>query len=119
MFMKRNYKKWATAALILAFILLLILFIFTDPREVGLLGILVVILAIYVFFATCFYLMTMILRKNKKSDSERRQLLIASTLAFIPVFLIIFNSLGAVGVVEIILIVLFEIITVFLITKRT
>lgn len=119
--MRSEYKRWAIIALVLSAVLLLVLFIFTDPREVGLLGILTVILAVYVFFAACFYLIAMLFNKSKDkvNSGERRQILISAALAFAPVLLIIFNSLGSIGIIEVIAIVLFEVITIFLITKRT
>lgn len=119
MFVKGKYQRWAVVALIISVLALLIFFIFTSPSEVGLLGILVVILAIYMLFVSCFYLFTAIFSRTQKQISEHRRLLISSALAFAPVFLIIFNSLGAIGVVEAIMIVLFEAIIIFLIVKRT
>lgn len=115
-------RNWAIAALVISVIMLVILFTFTNPREVGLFGILMAILAIYALCASCFYLAITSFGKGKNSmqnNNERRQLLISFVLAFAPVFLIIFNSLGAVGIVEVILIVFFEAVTIFLITKRT
>ena len=118
MLMKNRYRKLSLAAIVLSALLLLVLFILTDPRTVGLFGILVVILAIYALFASCFYILSTLL-KSSKDSGDRRKLLIAMVLAFAPVLLIIFNSLGVVGILELIAIVLFEIITIFLITKRT
>lgn len=117
-FMQGKIRKWATTALVASIVLLAIFFVFTDPREVGLLGILVVVFAVYVFFASLIYLTVVSLNK-KGNNHEQRQLLVSLVLAFAPVFLIIFNSLGAVGVVELALIALFEMVAVFLITKRT
>lgn len=121
MLMKSEYKRWAIVALVLSAVLLLVLFIFTDPREVGLLGILVVVLAIYVFFTALFYLCLSLFNKKKENNSSagHRQLLISATLAFAPVLLVIFNSLGSIGIIEVAAIILFEVITIFLITKRT
>lgn len=118
-FMKEVYKKWATIALIISLLLIVILFIFTSPRDIGLLGILTVVIVIYALVDSCIYLISAIFRNKKNEGNERRRLLISSALAFVPVFFIIFNSLGAIGLVEIILILLFEAVTIFLIINRT
>jgi len=115
--MKIKYQKWAIAMLIISALLVILLFVFTDPREVGLFGILTVIIAIYAFFVAGFYLLSKVFRR-KPNHSERRAIYISATLAFAPVLLIILNSLGAVGIIELVLIMIFEVVAIFLITKR-
>ena len=116
--METKHQKFTLAVLVASTVLLMLLLTFTNPREVGLFGILAVIAAIYCFFVSAIYLFYGLFRK--KADVKGRKVLyISCALAFAPVLLIILNSLGAVGIIELILIVLFEITAIFLITKRT
>jgi hypothetical protein len=118
---------FALSLLIASVLVLTVLFFATDPQSARLLGVLVVIVALDGSFLGAFLLIgNFIIRGKRKRhpigassrESGSQQLEISAVLALAPVLAIILNSLGAIGVVEIILVVSFEVVVIFLIRKK-
>jgi uncharacterized membrane protein YfcA len=122
---KRMLTKYATVVFLAASIGVVLLLTLTDPQNTGLFGVLLVIVAIYIFFASAIYLVYSILsqfKTRKRPQIETNNYLplyISAILAFAPILLIILNSLGTIGIVELLLTVLFEAVVIFLVRKRT
>jgi hypothetical protein len=104
------------------------LFLATNPQSAGLLGILSVVVALYGF---CWGLALLIcgllfssrrhktaMRKKLKTMNNGQVIEISAVLALAPVLIIVLNSLGTIGVIELVLVVCFESVMVFLIRKK-
>jgi hypothetical protein len=129
--MVMNFLRSTKFALLLTALSVLSLGVFfftTSPQSAKLFGILVVIIALYGAFLGVILLIGNLFtsRKRKKlvgnGASSRRgnnqQLEISAVLALAPVLAIVLNSLGAIGVVELVLIVGFESVVIFLVRKK-
>jgi hypothetical protein len=108
-------------------LVLTILFIATDPQSARLTGILMAVVFLYVLFWGIFLLGGNLLCKSRREKVVQKmssklkngqRLRISAALAFAPVLVIVFNSLGNIGVVELVLIMSFEAIVIFLIRKK-
>jgi heme/copper-type cytochrome/quinol oxidase subunit 2 len=126
-----NFIKSSKFALLLTAVSVLtltVLFFTTSPQSAKLFGILVVIIALYGLFLGVVLLISGMItsrqRKNRANDSVssrrsgNRRLEISAVLALAPVLAIVLNSLGAIGVVELVLIAVFEGVVIFLIRKK-
>jgi heme/copper-type cytochrome/quinol oxidase subunit 2 len=129
--MVMNFLRSSKFALLLTAVSVLILatlFFTTSPQSAKLFGILVVIIALYGVFLGVILLIGNLFtsRKRKKrigdGASSRRggnqRLEISAVLALAPVLAIVLNSLGAIGIVELVLIAGFEGIVIFLVRKK-
>jgi len=117
--------------LIIAGVLILLLSVI-DPSDVSAFGLLGILVIIYLFFFMALVFMYRIIElltrffkdSNKSKDvikqqkSRRKIPYIISTLALIPLFLISFNSLGQINILNLSLIVVFEVLAIFYIVKR-
>ena len=118
---------FALAALVLVLTL-------TDPISVGPGGILVVFLLVYIFWAGLFFtvlhlglgLLSRFIIQHRRSVtarslqvSVRKAYYIASALAFAPVLFLAMNSLGQLQVRDIGLVLVFMLLIIFYIIKRT
>jgi hypothetical protein len=121
-------SKFALSLTVVSILVLAVLFFATDPQSARLFGILVAIIALYgMFLGTIlliYNLLTFRRRRNRVDGSassrvnNNRQLEISAVLALAPVLMIVLNSLGAIGVVELVLIAGFECVVIFLIRKK-
>lgn len=121
-------SKFALLLTIVSVLTLAILFFATDPQTARLFGILVVIIALYgAFWGIVLLVSNMIFPKKRKSKgidgvssraNANQRLEISAVLALAPVLIMVLNSLGTIGVVELILIAGFEIVVIFLIRKK-
>jgi tellurite resistance protein TehA-like permease len=105
--------------------ILAVLFFATNPQSARLLGVLVVIVALYGVFLGVILLIGNLIayRRTKKHSISSREnnnhrLEISAVLALAPVLTIILNSLGTIGIIEIILVIGFEVVVIFLIRKK-
>lgn len=120
--------KFALSLIMISALVLTILFFTTDPQSARLLGVLVVIVALYgVFWGIILLFSDLIMRKKRKQkmidvalqrESNYQLAEISAVLALAPVLIIVLNSLGSIGVVELALIVGFECVVIFLIRKK-
>lgn len=81
----------------------------TSPLLVGPAGILVIFCVFYGFVASLFYVMLLLVNKaiNKfyhRKVSDKRLYLLSLIFALAPIFMVALNSLGQLGVIELILI---------------
>ena len=117
-----------------ALVALLLMLTFTDPISAGPAGILVVFLLVYVFWAGLFFtvlhlgvgLASRILIKHRRTVTVRslhigvrKAYYIASALAFVPVLFLAMNSVGQLQVRDVGLVLVFMMLIVFYIIKRT
>lgn len=112
---------------------LFLLFQLTNPLSVGPVGILAVFFLLYLFFASCFFILLHVgvgilasLINRQRSVEQRtwrigvrRAYYVASILAFIPVLVLAMNSLGQLQIRDILLVVALTGIAVFYVIKRT
>lgn len=103
----------------------------TTPSGVGLFGVLIVFILIYIFFGCLFYLLLSSLAKllgkilppgkwkvSMSSISDIKVYYFSSFLSLAPVILIGMNSIGTVGVTDIVLLVIFEVLGCLYIYRR-
>jgi heme/copper-type cytochrome/quinol oxidase subunit 2 len=121
-------SKFALLLIVVSVLVLTILFSATDPQSARLMGVLVAIVALYgVFWGVILLVGGLVARRNsnkkvvnreqpRTSGSQRVE--IAAVLALAPVLIIVLNSLGAIGAVELALVVGFECVVIFLIRKK-
>jgi len=122
--------------LIPLFALVALLFVTTstDPVSIGPGGILVVFLLVYIFWAGLFFtaihlgigIASRLLVKHRKSVTVRsvqigvrKAYYIASALAFVPVLFLAMNSLGQLQFRDVALVLVFMLLIIFYIVKRT
>lgn len=120
--------KFALSLIIISALVLTILFFTTDPQSARLFGVLVAVVAIYgIFWGVILLISDIVVRKKRKQktinpliqrESNYKVAEISAILALAPVLIIVLNSLGSIGVVEIALIIGFECIILFLIRKK-
>lgn len=120
--------KFALSLVSVSVLVLLVLFFTTNPQSARLLGVLVVVVALYgVFWGVILLFSDIIMRKKRKQKAINKLLQresnyqlaeISAVLALAPVLIIVLNSLGSIGVVELALIIGFECIVIFLIRKK-
>jgi len=106
----------------------------TDPVSAGPGGILVVFLLVYVFWAGLFFtiihlgigLASRLVIKYRKAVTvrsvqigARKAYYIASALAFVPVLFLAMNSLGQLQIRDVALVLVFMLLIIFYIVKRT
>lgn len=106
----------------------------TDPISVGPGGILAIFLLVYIFWAGLFFttihlgigLASRLIIKRQKAVTVRSMQIgvrkayyIASALAFMPVLFLAMNSLGQLQLRDVVLVVVFMILVIFYIVKRT
>jgi len=104
----------------------------TNPATTGPVGILAVFFCIYVIFLSFFtwaiYGSNLILTELLKASFRKRTITamrmqkayyLASVIALAPIILLAMNSVGSMGIYDIILIVIFVAIGVFYIQKRS
>lgn len=116
---------------IVALIIVLLVLQLTSPREVGLFGILLFFILVYVFFACMLYVLlasiVVILKLAMKQGrwkvaiegvTRMKIYYYASMLALTPVILIGMHSVGAVEPADVGLLIAFEILGCFYISKR-
>lgn len=110
-------------------LLLLCIWNFTNPKNVGPLGVLAVFLILYIFWLSVIFL---ILRsgliifkriyarsRHQRRLSEKRAYYVASIVAFLPVLLLGLHSVGQLELRDIALAVLFVGLAVFYALKRS
>lgn len=120
--------KALTLSSLFAFVLLSAILQSTTPSTIHPVGILSVFVLLYVLalgaLTFCLYIFSRIISKTIVKRSVRRSLSLrksyyyGSVLALAPVMILGIRSIGRTGVYDIVLIVLFEIIACFYITKR-
>ena len=112
-------------------VLILLMFL-VDPSDINAFGLLGILAITYIFFFVLFMFLYRVIElirnffksQNKSKDpikqqkNQRKIPYIIAVLAFIPLFLISFNSLGQVNILTLSLIVLFEVLAIFYIVKR-
>jgi NAD/NADP transhydrogenase beta subunit len=121
-------SKFAWLLTVVSVLALAVMFFTTSPQSAKLFGILVVIIALYGVFLGVVLLVGSLVAAGKRkklvgsSVTPRRngshRLEISAVLALAPVLAIVLNSLGAIGVVELILVAVFEGVVIFLIRKK-
>jgi cobalamin synthase len=116
-------SRFALLLVVVSVLVLAVLFFATDPQSARLFGILVAIVALYGMFLgivllVCNSLAIKRKRNRVNSSGNNQRLEISAVLALAPVLAIVLNSLGAIGVVELVLIVGFESVVIFLIRKK-
>lgn len=110
-------------------LLLLCIWNFTNPKDIGPLGVLLVFLILYIFWLSIIFL---ILRsglivfkriyahsKHQRRLSEKRAYYVASVIAFLPVLLLGLHSVGQLELKDIVLAILFVSLTVFYVLKKS
>ncbi len=110
-------------------LLLLYIWNFTNPKDVGPFGVLVVFLILYIFWLSIIFLMLrsglIIFKKiyarskHQRHLSERRAYYVASIVAFLPVLLLGLHSVGQLELRDAALAVLFVALAVFYALKRS
>lgn len=120
--------KALTLSSLFAFVLLSAILQSTTPSTIHPVGILSVFVLLYVLalgvLTFCLYIFSRIISKTIVKRSVRQSLSLqksyyyGSVLALAPVMILGIRSIGRTGVYDIVLIVLFEIIACFYITKR-
>lgn len=123
--------KVAAGMLILSVIVITVIVNITTPSAIGPLGILVFFISAYSFFMGLFYILLFFLRQIiiRLKISPARKVAIesiggaklyyyATVLALFPVIYIGIQSMGSVGVFEVTLLTLFEVIACFFVFKR-
>jgi len=121
------------AALLLAAVGLVLATNLTNPSGAGPLGILVVFVLIYVCTLALLLLLVRLIeivyrllrpasmtvvKEDKLRHWRRRSTLIVAAISFVPIFLISLNSIGSLGLRDIALIVVIEVLLIFYIVKR-
>lgn len=108
------------------FWLLAIVFVlnFTSPLALGPAGILLVFGVFYaainsLLFAGLYFFSYVVRRLTKKQLSVRKAYYIASVLALGPVFMMALNTLGQLGVVEVLLVVVLLVTACFYVVRRS
>jgi len=120
--------------LVLIFItgILILLLSLVDPSSVSAFGLLGVMTVVYVFFFVLFVFLYRVVKllarffggskttkdTIKQQRNQRKTPYIIAVLAFVPLFLVSFNSLGQINILNLSLIVLFEALAIFYIVKR-
>lgn len=113
---------------------LLLISTLTDPVSVGPGGILIVFLLVYIFWAGLFFtvlhlgldVLSRLIIKYRRTVtvrslqvSVRKAYYIASALAFAPVLFLAMNSLGQLQIRDVGLVLVFMLLIIFYIVKRT
>jgi hypothetical protein len=124
--------KIVTVSVIAAIAILALVFSTTEPATVGPLGILIVFILLYV---SVLGVLTFLLYGGSKAISKaaksftvkkpftpltlRRAYYFSSVIALAPVMMLGMQSVGSIGVYEVLLILIFELIACIYIAKRT
>jgi len=122
------------ATLLLAVIGITLVTNLTNPLSAGPLGILVVFALVYACTLALLLLLVRLLeivyrllssapmtvaKKDRIRRWRKQSTLIMAALSFVPIFLISLNSIGQLGLKDIALIIVIEILLIFYIIKRT
>ena len=121
--------KFALSLVIVSALVLSILFFATNPQSARLFGVLVVVVALYGLFWGVILLISNLFTRKKRNQknikvlsqrgvSNSKVVEISAVLALAPVLVIVLNSLGSIGLIEIALIMTFECVVIFLIRKK-
>jgi len=130
-----NHKfsmTFVTVTMLIVTVVLIIILFFVNPADINAFGLLGVLAVLYLFFFVLFVflyraveLIIQFFRGTSKpkdaikQQKNRRKIpYIIVALALIPLFLVSFNSLGQLNILNLSLIVLFEILAIFYIVKR-
>lgn len=111
-------SRWIFAIPLVSALAIFILMVQTSPQSVGPAGILLVFLLLYVFFASCLFIVLhageSIVRRLAGEDRVRRlprwglevkrAYYLASVVAFVPVALLAMQSLGQLQVTDVLLV---------------
>ena len=97
----------------------------TSPLKIGPVGVLLIFILFYALFSSSLFVVAHLggklwqLVTHCAMLSVRRMYYVASTLAFGPVFLIALNTLGQLGWIEVVLVVLLVSLGTFYVIRRT
>ena len=112
--------------------MLFVIFNVSNPVDIGPGGILIVFVLIYLFFASCFFILlhfginilSRYLARRKSIDHRHWQVgvrlayYIASALAFAPVVVLAMQSVGQLQLRDVLLVTVLEVLAIFYIVKR-
>ena len=130
--MNKSLRFVVSAMPFICLVGLFILFNVSNPVDIGPAGILSVFILIYLFFASCFFvllhfgvgILSRLVAKRRTIDHRHWQIgvhrayYIASALAFAPVVLLAMNSVGQLQTRDVILVFVLEVLAIFYIVKR-
>lgn len=131
--MIRRYERLVYIIPVASVIILLSLFQVTDPESVGPGGILAAFILLYIFFASCLFIMlhfgigvvSRALQRNGAIEQRqwrvgvRKSYYIASILAFVPVCFLAMRSIDQLQLGDVILVIIFATIAIFYVVKRS
>ena len=105
---------------LLAMAILLVMLNFTNPAGIGPLGILVFFILVYLVMYGLAVLTVKIFHKALKSNRKigRIGYLYAAVLAYAPIMILLAQSLGSLSWFTFVLVILFEFLGCFLVSKR-
>ena len=114
------FKRVVLIANLTAIVILLVMLNFTNPADIGPLGVLLFFILTYVIVYGIASLIVKLFRKllQKKGEMTKKDYLYAAVLAFAPIMLLLAQSLGSFGWFTILLVGLFEVLGCFLVSKR-
>ena len=97
----------------------------TSPLKIGPAGILFVFVIFYALVSSVLFVLAHIFLKvwqilaKKQGVPIKRIYYVTSIVAFAPVFMVALNTLGQLGIVEIVLVLLLVVLGVFYVVRRT
>ena len=117
---KVMFNRIVLVANLAAVAVLLVMLNFTTPADIGPLGVLFFFVLIYILMYSVALLVVKIFWKalQKKSQIGQKGRLYAAVLAFVPIMLLLAQSVGSLNIFTIILTVLFAFLGCFLVYKR-
>ena len=103
---------------ILLVMLMLLIMNFTTPTEIGPLGVLVFFTILYMATFGVFAVLTGTFFKLKgKKETGRKERFYAAIISFMPIILLLMQSLGGISIFSVVMIVIFEFLGCFLVYK--
>lgn len=111
-------KRLIPVLSLLAAVILLVMLNFTTPAGIGPFGVLVFFTAVYVLMFGFFSLLVIVFTRITGKQTGKRTYFYSAVLAFGPIMLLLAQSLQSMSLWTVGLMVMFEILACFLVSKR-
>lgn len=115
-----KYNRNLLSVAIIAFLGIFLALNFVSPTDAGPIGVLLVFVGLFVLFFCIISLLMDVFYKmsGKRKVMRNKDFFYASIFAFAPILLLMVRSFGRLNIVNVLLVVVFVVLTTFLVHKK-